>query len=353
MELRPPDKFPIQTIDGGSKVDRWEVIAFADPRSDGYLVKRVIGLPGEQISFDAGNLMVDQRLVRKPYHSNWMAVLPTVFQFDERIRLQPERFAALNDDTNWVLCEHDLKFVGGSVPPDVRKGKRPSRYDAAHPAFIAGDEVNDEIDWLLYRHRKCYFRNAASTPHTIDDFYGINHHLTRETNSVCEIAIRLSLECVERGILVLRIHDGFEYHTFDIDFDDICLRYRDKSFAIPFQVGAKKPLDLTVWLIDQQLDFIIDEIPIVHVEFERQGGGEAVADVAALGGVSGEFIIRDFSLHRDWFLFDPRSEPTHTWSLAQGEYFVVGDNLPISRDSREWQGRHLTRAQILGRIKHR
>ena len=49
------------------EIDRWDIIAFELPGEDFLYVKRVVGLPGEEVVFEAGAVVVDGKKLSEPY----------------------------------------------------------------------------------------------------------------------------------------------------------------------------------------------------------------------------------------------------------------------------------------------
>jgi signal peptidase I len=67
--LQPGDRVLVsKRADRGSDVARGDIVVFPDPGGTALkVVKRVVGLPGETVSFDGGRLLIDGSPVDEPY----------------------------------------------------------------------------------------------------------------------------------------------------------------------------------------------------------------------------------------------------------------------------------------------
>lgn len=92
---------------------RWEVIVFRCPEeADRLCVKRVVGLPGETISFAGGELVVDGRPIRRPY-------TPSRSRLEIRSHDRPERLEPTGDPPveqwGWRLRRGEFFVVGDNA----------------------------------------------------------------------------------------------------------------------------------------------------------------------------------------------------------------------------------------------
>jgi len=64
--LKPGDRVVVQKLFGTERPERWQIVVFRKPSDGVVLVKRVVGLPGERLAIEDGDLYVDGKLAVKP-----------------------------------------------------------------------------------------------------------------------------------------------------------------------------------------------------------------------------------------------------------------------------------------------
>ena len=64
--LKPGDRVVVQKLFGKELPGRWQIVVFHKPTDGVVLVKRVVGLPGERLAIEDGDLYVDGKLAVKP-----------------------------------------------------------------------------------------------------------------------------------------------------------------------------------------------------------------------------------------------------------------------------------------------
>ena len=80
---------------------------------------------------------------------------------------------------------------------------------------------------------------------------------------------------------------------------------------------------------------------------------QPTASPLALGGDRGELMIGDLKVYRDVYYLEPHGR-SQDWTMRtqpEGrEILVLGDNVPISRDSRRWPSTGLSHKSLIGRV---
>jgi len=309
---------------------RWEVVAFRHPvRASQVLVKRVVGLPGESIRIRHGDVYVDGEIQRKTL-------------------AQQRALAILVDDANYRPSIEP-------VPPDRWRGESgDSLWGASRGRFArraTSDEEPDE-DWLVYRHwyRRCGESRVEEGP--ITDVCGYNQSRPRRLEDVHEVTdLMLVFRLVEtfgRGELIVRITDGRDEFQVRILPEKGCFRVRKNGRSIPAGTGELPPLDgdtvVEVSLFDRQFVLAFDGRPAMPA-WPYDPSDRPVRYTSrplAIGSKGGlGIVIRDLRVYRDVYYTHPlglegRWGLDRAYELAEDEYFVLGDNSPVSRDSRTW-----------------
>ena len=126
---------------------RGDVIVFEPPVSaEGDYVKRVIGLPGELVEVQSGQVLVNGKAINEPY-----AVRPAAYSMDAR-RVGPDELFVLGDNRNMSSDSHSW----GMLPMDKVVGKAIVSYwppslwgviprDAPTASATVGHWLNDII----------------------------------------------------------------------------------------------------------------------------------------------------------------------------------------------------------------
>ena len=114
-----------------------------------------------------------------------------------------------------------------------------------------------------------------------------------------------------------------------------------------------------VAVVDRRVSVAVDgRLLFDPVDYELAGPPiMTTPSPVALGVVGGSIEVKDLRLYRDIYytgeLAARGRRPSgvdEPYFLGAGEYFVLGDNSPVSNDSRFWDGRPVVRrAQLLGK----
>ncbi len=310
---------------------RWEVVAFRHPRrASQTLVKRVVGLPGESIQIRYGDVYADGQIQRK--------TLP-----------QQRALAILVHDAN---CRPSID----PAPPPRWQGGDDSQWVAAGGRFvhpkIPGKPAT--IDWLEYCH--WYRVPADGNPGKVrygpvTDICGYDQGRTRRQEDVHPVAdLMLSLRLVRasgKGRLVLRASDGRD--EFRVWIEPGRGRYEvwRNGRAVPWTGGRLPPKDgpitLEVSLADRQFLLAFDGHTAETVAYDPSGPPRQPTSRPLAVGSQGalEVEVCDLRVYRDVYYTCPigvqgRWGLDEPYGLGEREYFVLGDNSPISDDSRTW-----------------
>jgi hypothetical protein len=339
-------------------IDRW-AYRFRSPRRgdriafrtlhdpDYFEVKRVVGLPGERISIRRGDLYADGRIVRKS--------LPQL--------------------RDVAVLVHDSGFE--------------PRQTVGLPARWQADAAAGEAAWR-YHHWRCFAsplpRSAASP---VLDNYGYNQNESRQLHVVRDLLLVCRLRTRGGdGTLQLQIADGEDAFRADLEIEpQRATVYRNDrplgTAALPHAAWARD-VQLELALCDRQVLLAVDgqtvgrwpyepavrlgergglSLPVDHPAQAPsdipQGAGGATEPVRRVNqtlGISAhgmQLEVHRWQVFRDLYYLDPTGlgrDWTAPTRLGHDEVLVLGDNVPISRDSRHWPQPAVPRPQWLGRV---
>jgi len=320
---------------------RWEMAAFRRAgQADEVAVKRVVGLPGEMVQIRHGDVYVDGQLQRKTLaEQHALALLVHDASYEPTLPpLPPSRWRAETTESPWTAA-------GGRF---------------AHPAT----PENDGVDWLAYHHGRRLPGAAGRVEESpVTDLCGYNQSQPRREEDVHSVSdLLLSLRLVEtfgQGVLVLRASDGSEEFQTRLQFDGEPPRYAVLQDGRPIPGAAGRiPLSsggqtVEVSLIDRQFLLAFDGTTVVAWPYNRpEPPSTPPASPLAIGVGGLGVVLGDVKIYRDVYYTHP-IRPEARWGLAEPmrladhEYFVLGDNSPVSEDSRTWPERGAVDAKLL------
>jgi signal peptidase I len=325
---------------------RWEVAVFRFPGepTQAY-VKRVVGLPGESIRISGGDIYVDGRIVRKS--------LPEIHAM--RLLVHDSRFQP-RDATRFPRWQ----FETGAQSSAASGHWSQQEGQFAHTAAKRDERPRD--DWLVYKH----WDPSRGQYGPIRDFYGYNGGDLRADNEVPDLGLEARL-CVRD----------------DVDVLSVALHSRSDRFVIRIPVGRRGSIELLrngqprsiancrnpfeengLWprsvvleaaIVDQRVQLAIDgQLLFDPYDFDDPAGpGPASESPIALGVRGGALECSDLRVYRDIFYTGSLANtPRHPHAMSAAvrlgpdEYFVLGDNSPVSNDSRFWDEGPIVRGSM-------
>lgn len=372
---------------------RWEAIAFRGAQStQEVFVKRIVGLPGEQVQIRDGDVYINGTLARKTLAEQRQLAIVV---HDERFRptsqsTLPPRWRPEAERSGWERVGDTWRHQG-AVPVSAPEAAsdRPRGAPSGSPTGGATTgppptaTTDADIDWLAYSHWR---RNAGASQSAvlapIDDHLPYNQARPRLLESVQEVG-DLLLECRLRlgssGQLVLRA--TAERAQFDVTIDlathTLALHHDGREVARgALPEGAVEQTSLVEFsLIDRQVVLAWQGREVLPpYAYELSGpspasssdssGSPDSADLddasrgplLAIGSRGAAVEIESLRVLRDTYYLRPRGPAGPSWGcdnavmLGPDEYFVLGDNSFVSDDSRTWASGPAVRGeQFLGR----
>ncbi len=335
FQLRDPRRFEPVVIGILDESGRYQAV-----------VKRVVGLPGEEVQIIDGDVFVNGRRAAKSLEQlRAMAVRLVDFAHlahaqaafaenretvDEQIRHWPDAACWEEESAAFVIENNQLAYA----PPEDPRGFITDR--AAHNQLFSRNEtdISAVTDLLLTAERVRFQRIGADT----DSPPALRFHLA---NGKSKWSLELSPATHAWRVL---------HGTAEV-----------AAGSLPGMLAMLDRGDrLAMAIVDGTLQASLGDQLLCRLSAEDASDGIASDDVAAdvnaveIEAISCRVIIQGLMLGRDVYYtgaagLRPTSGLEQPYQLGMDEYFLLGDNSPISMDSRFWGNPAVQRQQILGR----
>ena len=379
---------------------RWEVIVFRSPDdpAEAY-IKRTAGLPGETIRIDRGDVIADGRLCRKDAATQDAMKLPVALVNESRDR-DDDAFSVASRwrlGRGWtatgpagaVAFEHDgpdsavryrhrvrfgehLTRVRIDWPDDRPPEAKRLRYqrDAGGGGSLVcrGVLPADVRDRLLTRSDDPAFAAAINTLHEqsqlapITDVCGYNQ--PRGGAAVVRDLLAEGQATLDpEATLSVRLLYGRQPFAMTLARDRLTLAtLGDDGRAVPLGQAALSDQATRRWslsVVDRQVLVTLDGQPVLDpVPFGETELTAATTRSPLTITATGRVRLTDLGLWRDVYVTPPPGESplagsdpadSHGLTLGPDDFLVLGDNSPVSVDSRRWSQPTVPRSSLIGK----
>jgi signal peptidase I len=319
---------------------RWEAAVFQNPTDPGQAyVKRIVGLPGESIEIRGGEIYINGHIARKNAEQQ-RALRMLVYDHDHTP-------ADLDRYPRWLFRM------------DGPRGWFHSGWKTAGPRLVREPTPagRDRTDWVHYRHWQPDGKNYGS----IRDFIAYNGLDLAGENRVDDLTVAARM-VVGAGIDAVRVRLSCGGDRFQVSIpvrgstQRLEVRRDGRPVAIepnpeapellPSEPSRPRPRRLEVALVDQRLAVTLDGVSLFPpIDYDDPKVAPATFHSPVALGVTGEGWA-EFSglrIYRDVYYTDALATAPQRpfgvgepFQLGPDEYFVLGDNSPVSNDSRFW-----------------
>lgn len=271
-------------------------------------VKRVVGLPGESLRIAGGDLWIDGRRYQKGLSQLQQRA---VLVHDDRYR--PPDGSRWRARRGWVTTPEGHRWSANREP---------------------SDSACSDQEWLVYHHYSPHAAGRSDRESPVLDDYPSNQTIHRQLWPVSDLGVSLRIDAAPGTHLELAVWNG------------------ERPVRAGFLVDRPDQRLYVAWL-DGRL--------VANVLLTPANAGDFASVPVTAGrplGIrpssQGEVAIAELRVIRDLHLLGPPGEELE-WTaprLADNRFFVLGDNVPASLDSRDAPA-GVPRGAIVGRVNVR
>ncbi len=306
---------------------RWEIVAFRrHSAGQDLVVKRVVGLPGEVIQIIDGDIYADGKIERK----------------------------TLRQQRAMRVLVHDDDYAGAA--PRWQPQEAGSNWTRQQGRVVHAENTGDDIGWLVYNHTGPGTDNAAA-PARVTDYGFYNRGRLQpsdEVHPMADVAMSFRIDEIHgRGLLWLQATDGRDEFMVQINPGAgkfFVVKNRKTDPKAPAVASGDLPDSLRgqtieVSLFDRKFLFAVAGRTLAEIAIDTRAPPPSDGQPLAIGAEGLGVIVEHLRVYRDVYYTEPpyaapRRSPTGENSslcvLGADEYFVAGDNSPVSEDSRTW-----------------
>lgn len=309
---------------------RWDVVAFHHPeKPHEFAVKRLVGLPSERFEIRDGDIFINGEILQKDYaEQRQMAILVFDNQFRAISQDDFARWKRQSSSSGWKMRSGSLTFSDKDT------------------------ENRHAQDWINYQHIRGYL--GVGSPRDVDaieDADSYNQTKVRTLNRVRDLAVDLQI-------------DGFRQGTFSIQFNHLAKPVHvefnasegvsvyigeDLLKALPWLNDFASKMSIYVSIFDQQILLAVNEQTVDSLACNLSLSDQPTTTPVSLGASDAQFKLSRLKIYRDVFYLDKYGQGG-AWSSDGDGFVVLGDNAPISVDSRNWEPARLSARSIIGRV---
>ncbi len=326
-DQQSPQKVQIRPAE---KLSRWDVVAFQLPDGVQQGIKRIVGLPSENVEVRHGDLFVDGSILRKP------------------LSVQKQLRIPVYDSKYWPASTEKQRLRPVAMPTGWKRTNSQWHF---HP-FEANRAP--DLDWLKYHHWRCFSQNGErDQDFPVEDSYGFNQALARNLHKTDDLFFELNFSVESDSIVGWRYYRGTTCHEFLINPKNRRLQWFVSSgedlvepYVVPLGKMNPDHVNIEFSSFDAQVIVAVNGQTVLD-----RSGSPSYPPVATypleIGGGGKGIQIRRLRIWRDVFYFPVSADRAQLRGEPDG-YLMLGDNVPMSWDSRHWRQGAIGRDEIIG-----
>lgn len=340
------------------RVQRWDLVAFRfdQPKKQSANqnvinqnikngVKRIVGLPGETILIQNGDIWLNGKIAERSWAQK----------------------------TEMMISHYDSRYIPSSIGIEPRWNLDGNRnWTVKNNQFVWRNDADNtsKPDSLSYQPAHCFASQHNRKPiNYIPDSYGFNQNHSRiELNAVDQIFVEFPVELAPKSYLTYSTTCGGDQVVFKVDPErkEATIRSGSQTVSVnlPTTIENQSRFDVGFCTFDFSPTLLIDGRSVCKLELagtaenraKSTDTSQSVFDIRIHGpepttpnalAKAPSATLGPIRIYRDLYYF---SNHNSQFTLADDEYLLLGDNVPISIDSRHWHTPTIRHQQIIGTL---
>jgi signal peptidase I len=300
---------------------RGDIVVLDCPDAPGPCVKRIVGLPGETVELRGGDVWIDGVIARKSF-AQWQS---------RRI----------------LVCDNQ-PAPATKTADFVWRSETGSRGDWIQTDGIwkaTSSQSSADFPWLVLTGS-----TSGTAPAAIWDDLPYNINESRALNPAPDGSLACRVALTGGGKLMVRATAGGKsvLATYRLDDHSLLLEIDGQQVAACQIPTAENPRSFELVVVDAQVLVAADDRPLLAVELDALSKTESASPVWAISVADGASAkIEHLRVFRDVYYVPPPDHPG-PWQLSEDEFFALGDNASVSKDSRHWPVGAVRRRHLQG-----
>jgi len=377
---KPGDRLQIETLSARKRPpQRFDTVVFRTPESlqhhgaQPHSIKRVVGLPGETVELRGGDVWIDGRRVRKTLPQQRTLAMTV---YDSRYppresEKTPPRWAPAQESSVWRAGDDgSFRFTEGERRASALRLNDRNQQGAGtvRRGGWSAPRSPAPCDWLQYTHWSRSPSDPAQFERAeITDDYAYNRGESRRLNRVDDLLLTARVRATGSGHLCFGGNIDGQTYAAQLMIPDGQVRFLRGDQPIPDSElhAATLPPETFAQeflaefsLVDHQVLLAIDgRLVLAYVLPDEASTAAATLhsfppQALAIGAADLSLEVLSLRVLRDIYYIPPRQPGAVTLgavTLGPDAFYVLGDNSPLSADSRTgWPGPGVDRRYLFG-----
>jgi len=338
---QPGVQLEVQPVATSWTPRRGDLVVCRHPQQGILMVKRVAALPGERVDIASGDLLINGKTFQKNLKQLQAMAIPVYSDLTRSSVVRWELTPGWQKESNgYAFNPAQIAQPLAPLPQGTKEQTRSAR---------AIEERVEERTWLNYQHQRCYRTAVPRAGSPLTDHYGYNQGLSRTPVDIRDVLVTFQLQ--GDPVFSVAMKTAADTVLLNVSGNQLQVRYAGRQLH-----SQQLPVLSSGW---RQVAFAICDGRALWAVDAASGAVDIPPGVASttqpvsIGAAGAGLKIRNLRISRDIYYLPSAghlSAAAPGRTTSQNGYFLLGDNPPVSIDSRHWRQR-IQRTAIIGRVQ--